>query len=298
MTYLSCLMERQYSQLLGHLSDMYIQNIEQMQSLHYLYIRSSLALLDQVSRNEQTLLEDQHKLLNETVQRHDKEINDRQTIAMKMSYFKDYDRQVRDLENENRILKRRLESTEKKTKSSIELKTHTEKVDLKTKSDIDENVAVKAENTVECKAVAANSKALKTEGGSSSEAPNPVKKTEKLEDTVGCKAVAAKSKALETEGGSPSEAPEPVKETERSSHSMTLEPIKSEDVKQTEPIVNSEEQSKNIAEHSSVLQRRRIKWKGEIYYYDPSNLNVYLSENSKEIIGKKEEKRLVMSKAV
>jgi len=83
--------------------------------------------------------------------------------------------------------------------------------------------------------------------------------------------------------------PNPVTETPEDDKTTSV----IETTKNKITVTGTKENASEIIDPVSI-QRRKVKWRNVYYYYDSNTLEVFESETSNKVVGKKEEKKIVL----
>jgi hypothetical protein len=259
MSYLTDLIADQQEQLLSQLIDLYQVTLSKIEQIHLNQINFSTKILKTVSEAEKRLEESNRKALSEIERKHDQEINSHQTVALKMSMFKEYDRQIKEYQDKLQLAERRISQLTAADRNEVasRAKPLSQSTPVRT-SEGD------AKNSVHSPKEEAVRAADKPGGDDANSAHSPKEEEVRAADKPG--------------GDAKNSARSPKKEAVR----PDPEPV---------PIGREIDPREEV---ESKQKRRRIKWKGEVYFYDPNSLDVYRSECDKESIGRKEDKKLVL----
>jgi len=203
-----------YGSLLREMTEMHDCLMMKLAAIH----RNQLELYRRTTESANSRLielsRDHEARMEELKIQHDREISSRQTVALKMSMFKDYDRQIREYQN-------KLSMAEKKI------------------------------SQLECRKSPAEREPSQHINGSGN--------------------------------GSGSLQPDP----------QSGDSLKRVDC--TDPIEsNAGSNQQTQASDPPATRRKRLKWKGEVYYLDPETGEVYEGDSSMLALGKKEDKRIVL----
>ena len=299
--------------------------LEDLRKYHQLLQGETLTLIDTW---QQDLTQESQKRMDQLKLDHEKEINDQHTVALKMSLFRDYDKKIMELQRELDYTKKQLERV---GKGAVNLKIPSDPVDQiqfaqkKTSSPTPDVVNQKVVSTPQDTETTIDTRRTQSAVIQGSVASDMTVTSAVVQlSTVDLAAVTTAATVIQDDAQSLGEQPaishaDSGQEISNISKSDSLalkeSPLKltkcedmisapaskktSDIVPMVESDVVTSSKSGTVSPVSepvsvTVLAKRKIKWKDQTYYYDPKTLNVFISQDSNIVIGKKEEKRLTL----
>lgn len=102
------LMINQHQESLNQFDKIYVQLTDFLVQLHQQQYQMYTKLLTTLNEQENIIADKYKKIVTDLNIQHEQEINDKQTIGLKMSLIKDFDNQIRDYKNKLRIAENRI----------------------------------------------------------------------------------------------------------------------------------------------------------------------------------------------
>jgi len=267
---LSDLIASHYEQMLDQLGQIHQTTVDSIGATQQSFFQFTEKLTEWHQQNGRQFKQQLEQLEHQ----HEKELDDHQTVGRKMTIIQEYDRKLKQAEAETEVTKKQLASARKQL--------------AEVKSQLS---AVKAQRNPDSTSQASLESASNDEGNQSQEeSKKQVEEQESLKEQESSKEQEDDQEPAEVE--KPKESPAEAERSEEDREpEKVVAPEKTEVPKKVQKSIPEPEAPKGTK--SSL---KKIKWKGQIYFYHPDNGQVYGDSTGTKLVGTKDGNKLVLKK--